>query len=241
MSVKMTDAYVVFDLETTGINPNSDCIIEIGAIKIIGNKVQEVYKTYVNPQMKVPYRITNLTGITDDMVSDGRSNKEAVEEFIHFCDGYTLLGHNIGFDYGFIKKSAIGYRIPFHKMGIDTLKIARKTLSHIEKRNLGYLCEYYHIEQRAKHRAYEDALSTKEVYDNLVNDFYRVNKGLFLPEILLFKEKKNSPITKLQKVYLNDLLKYHKIELEEDVDTFTKSEASKRIDYIILNYGRINR
>lgn len=237
----MTDSYVVFDLETTGINPNSDCIIEIGAIKVIENKVQEVYKTYVNPQMKVPHRITDLTGITDDMVSDGKRNKEAVEEFIHFCEGYTLLGHNIGFDYGFIKKSAISYKIPFNKMGIDTLKIARRTLSHIPRRNLEYLCEYYHIEQREKHRAYEDALSTKEVYDNLVNDFYRVHEELFSPEILLFKEKKNSPITKLQKVYLNDLLKYHKIELELDIDTLTKSEASKRIDYIILNYGRIKR
>lgn len=237
----MTDSYVVFDLETTGINPNTDCIIEIGAIKVVQNKVQDVYKTYVNPQIKVPPYITELTGITDEMVFDGKRNKEAVEEFIHFADGYTLLGHNIGFDYGFIKKSAIGYKIPFDKRGIDTLKIARKTLAHIERRNLEYLCEYYHIEQREKHRAYEDAISTKKVYDNLVNEFYNVYEELFSPEILLFKEKKSSPITKLQKVYLNDLLKYHKIELEVDIDTLTKSEASKRIDYIILNCGRIKR
>jgi exonuclease, DNA polymerase III, epsilon subunit family len=235
----MIESYVVFDLETTGINPSTDSIIEIGAIKIIKNEVKETFKTYVNPEIKIPERIKELTGITDKMVSGGMANKEAVSKFIEFSEDYILLGHNIGFDYGFVKKSAKNYNISFEKEGLDTLKIARAALAHLESKSLGALCSHYEIEQKTAHRAYEDAFVTKCLYDKLRYEFYNEKKHLFEPTELIFKEKKESLITKIQKGYLNDLLKYHKIELEADINQLTKSEASKRIDYIILNYGRI--
>jgi exonuclease, DNA polymerase III, epsilon subunit family len=237
----MIDSYVVFDLETTGINPSTDAIIEIGAIKIIKNEVKDTFKTYVNPEVKIPERIIELTGITDKMVAQGIANKEAVSKFIEFSEDYILLGHNIGFDYSFVKKSARNYKMSFEKQGIDTLKIARTVLAHLESKTLGALCGHYGIEQKTAHRAYEDAFVTKCLYDKLRNEFYQEKNHLFEPQELIFKEKKENSITKIQKGYLNDLLKYHKIELDVDIEQLTKSEASKRIDYIILNYGRIKR
>ncbi len=237
----MTEQYIVLDLETTGLSPRDDRILEIGAAKVMNGCVQEVYQTFVDPRMKIPERITELTGITDEMVSGQRSNEQAVRELIQFCGELPLLGHNILFDYGFLKHSAVNLGIPFERNGIDTLKIARELLPAEEKKSLEALCGRFAISREHAHRALDDALATHELYQALVHICPKEKESLFAPSPLVCRVKRQGDITPAQKGYLKDLVTYHKIELEIDPESLTKNEASRLIDKIILNYGRIRR
>ena len=117
--------YVSLDLETTGLEPKRDRIIEIGAAKIRDGQVQETYSLLVDPRVKIPERITDLTGISDQMVEGQPFVEEAVTGLLEFCEELPLLGHNLMFDYSFVKHSAVNMGLPFEKQGMDTLKIAR--------------------------------------------------------------------------------------------------------------------
>ena len=129
--------FVVLDLETTGLSVKEDQILEIGAVKVQGGEVTASYETFVNPGRKVPERITELTGIRDEMIADAPDVETAVRGFLDFCGGLPLLGHNILFDYSFIKQAAINARLDFEKEAWDTLKIARKALPDLESRSRG--------------------------------------------------------------------------------------------------------
>ena len=235
------DTYVVVDLETTGLQPARDRILEIGAWKVVDGKVTEKFWEYVNPQMEITPHIQDLTGISDEMVKDARIISEVLPEFVVFCEGFDLLGHNILFDYSFLKQQAVKMKIPFEKNGIDTLKIARALLPELESRRLEALCEYFRIPLTHAHRAYYDALATQQLYECLKERASEGQEDIFSPKELLYKPKKQSPITQFQKAYLNDLVKYHRIELHVCVDSLTKNEASRMIDTIMSEYGRIKR
>ncbi len=235
------NTYVVVDLETTGLQPAKDRILEIGAWKVIDGKVTEKFWEYVNPQLEITERIQNLTGISNEMVKDARTISEVFPEFAAFCEGYDLLGHNILFDYSFLKQQAVNMKISFEKNGIDTLKVARVLLPELESRRLEALCEYFRIPLTHAHRAYYDSLATKQLYECLKERAFEGQEEIFAPKELLYKPKKQSSITEFQKAYLNDLIKYHKIELHVCVDSLTKSEASRTIDTIISEHGRIKR
>ncbi len=237
----MKDTYIALDLETTGLNPSSDRILEIGAVKVEDGQIREIYETLVNPGMKIGARIRELTGITDEMAAEGKDTRTAVGELVEFCRGYPLLGHNILFDYSFVKRNAVNFDLEFEKEGIDTLKIARVLFPEMEHRSLQALCGYYQIRQENAHRASSDALAAMELYGRMRGQFPESPGELFAPRPLVYKVKKQGPITPAQKGYLNDLLKYHKIALEVSVETLTKNEASRLIDKIILEHGRIQR
>jgi len=237
----MTDSYIALDLETTGLNPSSDRILEIGAVKVIDGQIRETYETLVNPEMKISARIEELTGITNEMAAGGKDTRTAVTELVAFCGELPLLGHNILFDYSFVKRNAVNLKLEFEKTGIDTLKIARMLFPDMEHRSLQALCAYYRIEQECAHRAAFDAMAAMELYMRMREQFPDSPEDLFAPRPLIFKPKKQGPITPAQKGYLNDLVKYHKIALEVSVDSLTKNEASRMIDKIILEYGRIQR
>lgn len=237
----MTDTYIALDLETTGLNPSADRILEIGAVKVIGGRVEETYETLVNPGRKIEKRIEELTGITDEMAAGGLDTRTAVTKLVEFCEGLPLLGHNIMFDYSFVKQNAVNLGLPFEKEGIDTLKIARALFPEMEHRSLQALCSYYRIQPEKAHRAAFDALAAMELYQRMREQFPDSPKELFAPRMLVCKVRKQGPITSAQKGYLNDLIKYHKITLDESVDSLTKNEASRIIDRIILEYGRIQK
>lgn len=152
--------FVVLDLETTGLSVKEDQILEIGAVKVQGGEVTASYETFVNPGRKVPERITELTGIRDEMIANAPDVETAVRGFLDFCGGLPLLGHNILFDYSFIKQAAINARLDFEKEAWDTLKIARKALPDLESRSLEALCGYYQIPREHAHRAMDDVLET---------------------------------------------------------------------------------
>lgn len=237
----MRNTFIALDLETTGLNPSTDRILEIGAVKVVEGEVTETYETLVNPCLTLSPRIEELTGITQEMAMGGKETREAVTELVEFCGELPLLGHNILFDYSFVKRSAVNLKLAFEKEGIDTLKIARSVFPEMEHRNLGALCQYYGIEQGRAHRAADDARSAMELYRRMAADFPDSPKELFEPKPLIFKIRRQGPITPAQKGYLNDLVKYHKISLDVCIDTLTKNEASRIIDKIILENGRIQR
>lgn len=234
--------YIALDLETTGIDPKRDKILEIGAARVRDGKILESYLTFVDHRIRIPSFITELTGITDEMVAGAPALSEAVTGFLDFCGGGTpILGHNILFDYSFLKKAAVNMGKEFERQGIDTCRIARKFMAEPKKKSLESLCSYYSIDREHCHRAYDDAVAASRLYDCLKRDFFSVSPAAFDPAPLYYQVKKDSPITKSQKVYLNDLIKYHRIELDVSIEDLTKSEASRMIDSVILNYGRIKR
>lgn len=235
------NTYIAIDLETTGLNPSSDKILEIGAARIVEGRVAETYGTFINVGIPIPYFITNLTGIDDEMASGGKQIEEAMLELLDFCGEDVLLGHNILFDYSFLKQAAVNNRLKFERQGIDTLKIARKCLPQLPSRKLEYLCRYLSIETEKQHRALDDALAASEVYRKLAQRYYEAAPEVFEACPMMCKVKKESPATKMQKGYLIDLVKYHRIDLDVSMDTLTKSEASRLIDNIILQHGRIKR
>lgn len=223
--------YVAFDLETTGLSPDSDQIIEIGAVKISGK-----YNCIIHPEIEVSDFIINLTGISRDMLRKGIPLKEGVEEFLEFSGDLPVLGHNVMFDYKFMKMAAASFKYPFEKTGVDTLKVARKLLTGLENKKLETLCAHYHYVNQAAHRAYDDALATAVVFEQMKKEF-PTEEEIFQPQQLQFKVKKERPATPKQKKYLENLMKYHAIGECLDIDQMTQREASKKIDHIILNYG----
>lgn len=237
----MSRTYIAIDLETTGLNPSRDRILEIGAAKVVDGVVTDTYSVFVDCGVRVPEYITNLTGITDEMAQSGISTEHAMKEIVDFCRDYEILGHNVLFDFSFLKRNAVNLNLTFEKNGIDTLRIARCFLPELPSRSLEALCGHYGIDREHKHRALDDAIATVVLYERLREEFYEKAPEVFAAKPLIFKVKKQSPITNSQKGYLNDLAKYHRIELDAKIETLTKSEASRLIDHIILNYGKIKR
>ena len=240
----MYDTYVSIDLETTGLNPKRDRIIEIGAIRVEQGQIVEEFSTFVDPGRKLEERITELTGIRDKDLEDAPQLDEVFPKLLEFMGELPLLGHSILFDYSFLKKAAVDRKLTFERSAVDTLQIARKYLPDLPHRNLEYLCRYYEIPHHA-HRALEDAKATDQLFRKLTELFYEdentgqaVKNNLFVPQPLHFQVKRDTPATKPQKERLYRLQEQHKITLEVDVEKLTRSEASRLADKILAKYGR---
>ena len=238
----MTDSYVCIDLETTGLNPRTDKIIEIGAVRVEKGQITQEWETLVNPGRLLEERITELTGIRDAELSGAPEIEEVLPKLLEMTEGFALLGHSVLFDYSFVKKAAVNQRLSFEREGIDTLKIARKYLAELESRSLPSLCRYYGIEHTA-HRALRDARATVELYGKLAEQFYEKEeaekeKSLFRPKRLHYQAKRDTPATIPQKEQLYKLADRHKLILDCDIEKLTRSEASRRIDRLLAEYGR---
>lgn len=234
----MTDSYISIDLETTGLNPKLDKIMEIGAVKVIGGQHQETFCTFINPGRKLEERIAQLTGIRQEQLEGAPSIEEALPCLLEFLGDLPLVGHRILFDYSFLKKAAANQKLSFEKEAIDTLKIARRFLMGLEHRTLGYLCKYYEIPHHA-HRALDDAIAASSLYQILTRQFYEDEDNLFQPTKLVYKVKRDTPVTKAQKERLYRLAQQHKLILDVDVEKLTRSEASRITDKILSACGRI--
>ncbi len=233
----MTDAYTALDLETTGLNPKKDKIIEIGAVKVRNGEITDRFQSFVNPGRVLENKVKNLTGICDAMLEGAPEMGELIEPLIEFLGEDVLVGHRILFDYSFVKKAAVDSSLSFERMGIDTLKLSRKFLPELESRRLGFLCGYYQIAHTA-HRALGDAQAASDLYRKLAELFYEGNETEFAPKPLLFRVKKDTPVSKKQKERLYKLLDRHRITIGYNVDKLTRSEADRIIDQILAKYGR---
>lgn len=238
----MTDSIVVVDIETTGLNPVTERIIEIGAVRLRDDDIAEEFDVLIQPGRALDSFIVQLTGITDEMLEKAPKREAALEEFMKFAGEEVLLGHHLSFDYSFLKRNIVNMGGKFERSGIDTLKIARALLPDLESRSLESLCAYYGIVNAHAHRACDDARATAELYLRLKKEFYgrtEETDKLFLPSPLICQVKKDTPVTPAQKRYLKALVEYHELSLGIEIESLTKSEASRQIDRIILNYGKI--
>lgn len=233
----MMQSYVSIDLETTGLNPKTDKIIEVGAVKVIDGQQTEEFASLVNPGRRLEERIVELTGIGDRDLKEAPHIEEILPGLLEFLGELPLLGHSVLFDFSFLKKAAVDRRLHFEREAVDTLKIARKYLAGLEHRSLDYLCEYYGISHRA-HRAQEDARATDLLYRRLSEEFEKDGDELFCPKPLFFSAKRDTPATKAQKERLYRLTKQHKIILDADIESMSRSEASRCTDKLLAQYGR---
>lgn len=160
----LRDDYVVFDIETTGFNSQNDRIIEIGAVKVVDGKVTETFSEFVNPQIPIPYRITQLTTITDAMVMDAGIIEEVLPRFFEFCKGSVLVAHNAGFDTGFIRENARQLNLVYDFTVVDTLGLARCLMGHLGKYTLDNICKHLNIVLETHHRAVDDATATGKMF-----------------------------------------------------------------------------
>ena len=236
----MIEEYIVLDLEMTGLSPKTDHIIEIGAVKIKNNEIIDCLEVLVNPECKIPERVVELTGITDEMVSEGMQKDDAVENLLHFIDGSILVGQNINFDYSFLKQWAVNHKRGLEAKACDTLKIARVLLPPEQPKKLEDLCKYFGIERNREHRAMDDAIETWKVFEALKT--LAREKGIgetyFEPRPLSYQAKRQTPATKRQVERLKEYREKHQLSDEINWETLTKSEASRIMDKYILVYGR---
>ncbi len=235
----MIENYVAIDLEMTGLNAKTDRILEVAAIRVREGKEVAVFSEIVNPQVKLNEKVIELTGITQEEADAGRDLDETLYAFLEFLGEDILVGQNIIFDYSFLKQWAVNHKLPLEKTAIDTLKLARQFLPAEQKKDLASLCEYYKIQRLNAHRALDDTRETVEVLQRLARDYEAGNPSAFEPKPLQYKAKKQSPMTLQQKRYLDRFAAYHNIEIPELENVMTKSEASRLMDKLISQYGKV--
>ena len=156
--------YVVFDLETTGFSPETNRIIEIGAVKVQNGKIVDKFSTFVNPQVPIPFRIEQLTSINDSMVIDAPVIADILPEFMKFCEGCVMVAHNADFDMSFIQKNCQRLDIPCKPTIVDTVALARVLLPNLNRFKLDTVAKALGVSLENHHRAVDDAGCTAEIF-----------------------------------------------------------------------------
>lgn len=163
------DDFVVFDIETTGLNKMNDRIIEVGAVKISKGEIVDRFSTFVNPQMPIPHNITQLTSITDEMLVDAPLIEDALLGFMKFCNNTVLVAHNASFDMGFIIQNAKLLGLANEFTYIDTVGFARILLPNLSRYRLNSVAKALGVTLENHHRAVDDAEATAEIFIKLVS------------------------------------------------------------------------
>lgn len=235
----MTNSYIAIDIETTGLTAGKDKITEIAALRVEEGEITGRFGTLINPGCPLSEEVIRLTGITVEMVSAAPPVGEVIGDLKQFCQGLPLLGHNIPFDYAFLKQAAAESGLDFEAEAVDTLSLCRLFMPEGLRKNLESACAYFGVKQEGAHRAMADALSAHLLYQKLLAGHGQENQDAFGAKPLIYQVKKAQPATKRQKEYLQDLIKYHRINITVQMDSLTRSEASRMIDRIISQYGRM--
>ncbi len=162
------ESFVVFDLETTGLSPINDRIIEIGAVKIKDGQVVDHFSTFVNPDTPISFKIEKITGINDDMVLDAPKIEAVFEKFMDFCSGCVLVAHNAPFDTGFIMENSKRLKMPFLFSSVDTLGISRLLYPKNGKHTLDAIAKIMGVSLINHHRAVDDANATAQIFIKMI-------------------------------------------------------------------------
>lgn len=253
---RMIQDFTAVDVETTGLNPKTDKLIEVGAVKVRNGQLAGSFESFLSPGRKLDPMITQLTGITDGMLSEAPLPEEVMPKLLDFIGSDILLGHSLMFDFAFIKRAAAnaGLLKPGKRSGnrqinrntagqydleavrgIDTLKLSRQLMPELESRSLPFLCRHFEILHNA-HRALEDARAAALLYQRLGEKFTAADA--LVPAVLHYKVKREAPAGKAQKERLYMLVNKHKLFIDYEIDRLTRNEASRIIDKIISEYGR---
>ncbi len=160
--------FVVFDIETTGFSAESDRIIEIGAVKVVNGEIVDYYSTFINPQIPIPFRIEQLTGINDNMVLNERPVEEVLPEFLAFAGDCVLVAHNAEFDTSFIKNKAAKLGRCVSNTIVDTVPLSRALIPNLSKYTLDSVAKALNVRLESHHRAVDDAGCTAEIFVKLI-------------------------------------------------------------------------
>ncbi len=165
----LRDEYVVFDIETTGFNPKTCKIIEIGAVKFVNGEIVDRFSEFVNPEIPIPYRITELTSIKDEMVEDAPTIDVILPKFMEFCKGTVLVAHNAGFDTSFIRHNCKELGLEYDYTHVDTIEVARYLHPNMARFNLDAVCKAEGVVNAHHHRAVDDAEATAKVFKKFID------------------------------------------------------------------------
>ena len=170
---KKYNTYVVFDIETTGLSSRNDKITEIGAVKIKDGIITDRFSQLINPEKEIPQVVVELTGISNSLVENEPTIEKVIPEFYEFAKDAVLVAHNAKFDISFIRREYKNNNIEFNHPILDTLVLARATMTHMKRFNLGTLCKNLGVSLVGAHRAVNDAEATAEVFIKLVEKIKR--------------------------------------------------------------------
>ena len=172
MLIKYCYNYVIFGLETTGFSPETDAVVELSALKVRDGEIVDEFSTLINPEMHIPYTVSSINGITDDLVKEAPTMETVIKQFIGFIGDDVLLGHNIKrFDLKFIQCDALRFvGKTITNDYVDTLIVAQRYLPDISSLSLEALSDHYEISYLGAHRALTDCNINKQVYDCLGNE-----------------------------------------------------------------------
>lgn len=160
--------YAIVDIETTGGRPNIDKITEIAIIIHDGNKVVNSFSTLINPECNIPYFITNITGINNEMVVNAPKFHNIANQILKITQNCVFVAHNVSFDYNFIKNGFKNMGHNFSRETLCTVKLSRKAFLGLKSYSLGNLCNSLDIEIKARHRAMGDAEATVIIFDRIL-------------------------------------------------------------------------
>lgn len=223
----LDQTFIVFDIETTGLSYKHDKITEIGAIKVKNGEIIDEFSALINPKVKIPKKIIELTGITDEMVSDKPTINTILPSFMDFVGDNPLVAHNASFDISFIKENCKKFNMKFSNTIIDTLSLSKLLIPKLKRYKLNHLAKHFNIELKNHHRAVDDAKATAEIFINLLS-ILRDRKIDKLSEINNLASK-NRDFTKLDSFHINILVKnyiglknLYKIVTQSHLRTFYK-------------------
>ena len=215
--------FICFDIETTGLSAARDKITEIGAVKVENGVITDTFSTFANPKMPIPQKITQLTGITDDMVKDAPSQSEAVGAFLEFAGDNVLVAHNAPFDTSFIAKACEDMGREYNYTSIDTVAISRAILTDIKNCKLDTVAKFLRLGDFNHHRATDDAEMLARIFINLcqrLTDDYGITKT-------------NDINTKIAGGDFKKLPTYHQIIL-------VKNKTGLKNLYRLISYSHLN-
>ena len=156
--------FVVIDTETTGLRPGPDRVIEVACVRVRGGEAIDSFQTLINPIRRIPPFIAQFTGITQEMVNDAPTAKEIMPDVMHFIDGAIIVGHNVGFDIGFLSYEAQLLGRAFPPDGLDTIPLARRFCPGLKRFKLDMVATHLNIPTVNRHRALGDATVTAAVF-----------------------------------------------------------------------------
>jgi len=161
--------YAILDIETTGLSPSAEKITEIAIFIHDGEQIIDEFSSLVNPEKKIPYRIIQMTGINNQMVENAPKFYEIAKKIVELTENKIVVGHNVRFDYGFIRNEFRSLGFDFQRKTMDTVKLSRKLIPGRPSYSLGKLCKSLGIENHSRHRAEGDALATVRLFEMLLN------------------------------------------------------------------------
>lgn len=215
--------YIVFDIETTGFSPVNDGITEIGAVKIRNNEIIDTFSKLINPEKKIPPKVVELTGITDEMVKNEPTIDKILPEFKEFIGDSVLVAHNASFDMGFITKKFSDIEVTLSNPVLDTLQFARELYPDLKSHKLNRIAKHLNVSLENHHRAVDDSKATADIL------------------LKMLSEVKNKKVTKLEEIntVFSDNINY-KSQDSHHIIIYAKNYEGLKNLYKLVSESHIN-